>query len=573
MPNSLRSQPPTVIRCVSGTLASLLLLASPAAVLAHGGHGGHEFQGASQASSATNSIQVDAQTAKRLGIKVEPAKRQRLAVGVKTTGQIETLPNQKVEVNTPISKAKVVELLVEPGAVVKKGQPVAVLTSPDLVELRVNSQEKLAESQADLQQAQADLQLAQQNYEKYQQIAAAEIAEAQSLVGFAQEKYDKDQQLTDSGALPRRNALESQTQLAQAKAELTKASSRRDVIDAENKLKRAQSAVEVAKKHIQLSNATYQTRLQQLGNRANAKGLVTVTAPIAGKVADREATLGQSFEDAGGKLMTIVNDNKVFATANIYEKDLSQVKTGQQVSIKVASVPNRTFNGRIAVIGSVVEGETRVVAVKAEIDNSGGVLKPGMFAELEVLTDQTSTATLAIPSSAVVEGNGKKQVYVQNGNAYQAVEVSLGQTSGDTVEVKTGLFEGDMIVTQRAPQLYAQSLRGGSPQGEQKSNTSSPSSPSSSSSPSSPVPWWMVAGGGGAIAFGTALCAIATVAFMAGTFWSKRRSKSQFVSVDSSKFDTPVYDTEFYHNNSKSPALSGSTTTVKEHEDTHHPES
>ncbi|BAZ21307.1 hypothetical protein NIES4073_21850 [Kalymmatonema gypsitolerans NIES-4073] len=498
MPNSLRSQPPTVIRCVSGTLASLLLLASPAAVLAHGGHGGHEFQGASEASSATNSIQVDAQTAKRLGIKVEPAKRQRLAVGVKTTGQIETLPNQKVEVNTPISKAKVVELLVEPGAVVKKGQPVAILTSPDLVELRVNSQEKLAESQADLQQAQADLKLAQQNYEKYQQIAAAEIAEAQSLVAFAQEKYDKDQQLTNSGALPRRNALESQTQLAQAKAELTKANSRRDVIDAENKLKRAQSAVEVAKKHIQLSNATYETRLQQLGNRANAKGLVTVTAPIAGKVADREATLGQSFEDAGGKLMTIVNDNKVFATANIYEKDLNKVRNGQRVGVKVASLPNRTFTGRIAVIGSVVEGETRVVPVKAEIDNSAGVLKPGMFAELEVLTDQTSAAILAIKSSAIVEANGKKQVYVQNGNAYQPVEVTLGQTSGDMVEVKTGLFEEDMIVTQRAPQLYAQSLRGGSSQEQEKSN--SPSSPSSPSSSSSPFPWWMVAGGGGAIA-------------------------------------------------------------------------
>ncbi|MBW4501539.1 MAG: efflux RND transporter periplasmic adaptor subunit [Scytonema hyalinum WJT4-NPBG1] len=537
MPNSLPSQPPTVIRCVSGTLASLLLLASPAAVFAHGGHGGHEFQGGSEASSATNSIQVDVQTAKRLGIKVEPAKRQRLAVGVKTTGQIETLPNQKVEVNTPISKAKVVELLVEPGAVVKKGQPVAVLTSPDLVELRVNSQEKLAESQADLQQAQADLQLAQQNYEKYQQIAAAEIAEAQSLVGFAQEKYDKDQQLADSGALPRRNALESQTQLAQAKAELTKASSRRDVIDAENKLKRAQSAVEVAKKHIQLSNATYQTRLQQLGNRANAKGLVTVTAPISGKVADREATLGQSFEDAGGKLMTIVNDNKVFATANIYEKDLSQVKTGQQVSIKVASVPNRTFNGRIAVIGSVVEGETRVVAVKAEIDNSGGVLKPGMFAELEVLTDQTSTATLAIPSSAVVEGNGKKQVYVQNGNAYQAVEVSLGQTSGDTVEVKTGLFEGDMIVTGRATQLYAQSLRGGSKQKDNE-HTEAPSQ-AETKTPSLPVPLWLVGVGGGS--------AIATIAFISGAFIAGRRPKHQpsaefaFLSEESSA-ESPAWD-------------------------------
>jgi cobalt-zinc-cadmium efflux system membrane fusion protein len=535
MPNSLRSQPPTAVRCVSGTLASLLLLASPAAVLAHGGHG-NEFQEGTQATGASSSIQVDAQTAKRLGIKVEPAKRQRLAVGVKTTGQIESLPSQKVEVTTPISKAKVVELLVEPGASVKKGQPVAVLTSPDLVELRVNSQEKLAESQADLQQAQADLRLAQQNYEKYQQIAAAEIAEAQSLVGFAQEKYDKDQQLADSGALPRRNALESQTQLAQAKAELTKASSRRDVIDAENKLKRAQSAVEVAKKHIQLSNATYETRLQQLGNRANAKGLVTVTAPIAGKVADREATLGQSFEDAGGKLMTIVNDNKVFATANIYEKDLSQVKTGQQVSIKVASVPNRTFNGRIAVIGSVVEGETRVVAVKAEIDNSGGVLKPGMFAELEVLTKQTSTATLAIPSSAVVEGNGKKQVYVQNGNAYQAVEVSLGQTSGDTVEVKTGLFEGDMIVTGRATQLYAQSLRGGSKQKDNE-HTEAPSQ-AETKTPSLPVPLWLVGVGGGAIA---------TIAFISGAFIAGRRPKHQpsaefaFLSEESSA-ESPAWD-------------------------------
>ncbi|KAB8314357.1 efflux RND transporter periplasmic adaptor subunit [Tolypothrix campylonemoides VB511288] len=519
MLNSLRSQQLTAIRCVSGTLASLLLLANPSTVLAHGGHG-NEFQGGSKASQNTGSIQVDAQTAKRLGIKIEPVKRQQLAVGIKTTGQIETLPSQKVEVTTPISGAKVVELLVEPGAVVKKGQPVAVVTSPDLVELRVESQEKLAEGQADLQQAEADLRLAQQNYEKYQQIAAAEIAEAQSQVAFAQEKSDKDNQLADSGALPRRDALESQTQLAQAKAGLTKASSRRDVIDAENKLKRAQSAVEVAKKRINLSNATYQTRLQQLGNSANAKGLVTVTAPISGRVADREVTIGQSFEDAGGKLMTIVNDSRVYATANIYEKDLGKVKTGQRVSLKVASVPDRTFTGRIAVVGSVVEGETRVVPVKAEINNPGGVLKPGMFAELEVLTDQTSTATLAIPSSAVVEANGKKQVYVQNGNAFQATEVTLGQTSGDIVEVKTGLFEGDSIVTQRAPQLYAQSLRGGSSAKEDE-HTETPQASSQApeaKTPNLPVPLWLVGAGGGA--------ALATFAFMAGA-WSGRRTKSQ----------------------------------------------
>ncbi|XWK91701.1 MAG: efflux RND transporter periplasmic adaptor subunit (plasmid) [Phormidium sp.] len=557
--NSYHFQRSTPRLCVSGTILSLILLTAPTPVLAHAGHG-DEFQGGTEASQSTDSIQVDTETAKRLGIQVEPVKSQRLAVGIKTTGQIETLPSKQVEVTTPISETKVVELLVQPGASVTAGQPVAVLSSSGLVELRVTSQEKLAEGEADLQQAQADLNLARQNYQRFSQIAAAEIADARSKLAFAQEKYDKDQQLAQAGALPRRQALESQTQLIQAKADLTKANSRREVIEAEAQLKRAQSAVQVAQSRIRLSNATYQTRLQQLGTRANDKGLVTVTAPIAGKVADREVTLGQSFEDAGGKLMTIVNDSRVFATANIYEKDLDKVKTGQAVSVKVASVPNRTFNGQIATIGSVVEGETRIVPVKAELDNPGGVLKPGMFAELEVLTSRTPNAILAIPSSAVVEANGRKTVYVQNGNAYQAVEVTLGQTSGDMVEVKSGLFEGDLIVTQRATQLYAQSLRGGSkaPEGEHKESEAkqAPSPTTNSAKNIGQLPWWLVLPVGGAIASGI---------FFAG-IWAGRRQR-RVLPASGLESSTSIYEPEFHLNNSKQPTLSRSTLLVGEHED------
>lgn len=218
--------------------------------------------------------------------------------------------------------------------------------------------------------------------------------------------------------------------------------------------------------------------------------------------------------------MTIVNDSQVFATANIYEKDLDKVKMGQQVNVKVPSLSNRTFTGGIAVIGSVVEGETRVVPVKAQLDNSNRVLKPGMFAELEVLIDQTPTAILAIPSASVVEASGKKLVYLQNGNAYQAVEVTLGQTSGYIVQVKSGLFEGDLIVTQRAPQLYAQSLRGGSKTTETKHKEAT-SQATAAKTPGFPVPWWLIGTAGGG--------AIATVAFMAGAFWSNRRTPNQVV--------------------------------------------
>jgi cobalt-zinc-cadmium efflux system membrane fusion protein len=172
MSNSSLSQPPAPLRCWSGAILSLILLTAPAAVLAHGGHG-DEFHGGGETSQASDSIQVDVETAKRLGIKVESVKRQQLAIGIKTTGQIETLPNKKVEVSTPIP-GKVVELLVEPGASVKAGQPVAVVAAPDLVELRVNSQEKQVEGEADLQKAQADLNLARANLEQQRQIAAAE---------------------------------------------------------------------------------------------------------------------------------------------------------------------------------------------------------------------------------------------------------------------------------------------------------------------------------------------------------------------------------------------------------------
>ncbi|HAX77013.1 MAG TPA: efflux RND transporter periplasmic adaptor subunit, partial [Cyanobacteria bacterium UBA11372] len=412
-------------------------------------------------------------------------------------------------------------------------------------------------------------------------ISEAEIAKAKTELAVAQEQYDRDRELVAQGALPRRQMLESgahlaeakaslakalgrpeviqaetevkraevdlpwrdlresETKLAEAKALLTKALSRREVLEAEAELKRSTSAVEVAKSRLNLSNETYQTRLEQLGTRANNKGMVTITAPISGKVADREVSLVQSFQDAGGKLMTIVNDSRVFATANIYEKDLGKVKIGHKVSVNVASLPNQTFKGTITVIGSVVEGQTRVVPVKAELENAGGVLKPGMFADLEVLTDTTNNAILAIPNSAIIDANGKKIVYIQNGNAYQPVELNLGQTSGDMVEVKTGLFEGDLIVTQRATQLYAQSLRGGSKAGEQVSRGAGEQVSRGAgekrviSSSQNGLPWWSFIAIGGAIASAT---------FWAGTVWASRKTKQNPVAIAYIESDIPTYE-------------------------------
>ena len=215
------TQCPAIINSFSGSLFSLILLISPAAVFAHAGHG-NEFHHSAEAPQTPAAISVDAETAKRLGIKVSPAARKRLDIGIKTTGQIETLPNQKVEVTAPVA-GKVVELLVKPGDKVSKGQPVAVLSSSELGQLRVESLSKRAEAEADLQQAEGDLKLARENYDRQVQISAAEIAQAQTQLTAVTKQYQREQELVNKRSVVQAAKENYQRQVEIAQAEIARA--------------------------------------------------------------------------------------------------------------------------------------------------------------------------------------------------------------------------------------------------------------------------------------------------------------------------------------------------------------
>jgi cobalt-zinc-cadmium efflux system membrane fusion protein len=505
---------------IYGILFGTFPLAFPVGVLAGAGHShGNEFRDGSGANPEATSVTVDPKTARELQIQTETVRRQRLATSIGVTGQIEVPPDRQVEIANPIP-GKVTELLVKPGDRVEKGQSVAILTSPELVRSRVDALEQKAIARSELARARADLKLARENYsrtrsifkaaaiaegtkltnvdsslfqsdsvlavardnyERQKQSARAEIESAEIELSVAREQYERDRELAENGAIPTRQMRESQAKYATAQAKLIQARSHPNLLQAESTLKQAEldfrkelaaarsevnralAAVEAAEEKLRLSDAAYRTRLAQLGITENDRGAVTIMTPIAGRVADRSVTLGHSFEDAGEKLMTIANDDRVLVTANLPEKDSARVKTGQAVRVKVNGLPGTIFRGTISVIGAGVRGDSRVIPVQAEIANPRGQLKPGMFAELEILTDEKSAEVIAVPESAIVEANRKNLVYVENGNAYTAIEVTLGQTYGDLVEVKTGLFAGDMVVTRRAPQLYAQSLKGDSP--------------------------------------------------------------------------------------------------------------
>ena len=493
-------------------ILSLILLSNPAIALAHAGHG-DEFKG--DAATQSTGVTVDDEVAKSLGIKVEPVKQQPLRFGIQTTGQIETLPNQQVKVTTPI-KGTIVRLLVEPGALVKAGQPVAILSSPEIADLRVNALEKQAEASGNILNAETSLRLAKQNLERQRLVVGADIRQAQTELNLDRERYERDKELLEKGAISRRQLQESEAKFAAARASLAKAESSLPLLEAQAQLERAEADVQVSATRVELSTAAYSARLNQLEASANSNGTITIAAPIDGVVSDREATVGESVEEAGRPLMTIVNDERVLASANIYEKDISKIRIGQPVQVKIAGQPSNTaFQGKVTVIGSAVEGQTRTVAVKAEIGNVKGQLKAGMFTNIEILTDNASVSTLAIPATSVVEANGKQLVFVQNGKSYQPVDVTFGRTSGELVEVKSGLFEGDLIVTQRANQLYAQSLRGDNKPKDENVD----SVVSAPNSANGQIAWWAIILAGG----------IGGGAIVAAAFWLGRRSGTKMV--------------------------------------------
>ena len=132
-----------------------------------------------------------------------------------------------------------------------------------------------------------------------------------------------------------------------------------------------------------------------------------------------------------------------------------------------------------------------------------------MFANLEILTGEGKTSAVVIPQSAVVNTPDQKTlVFLENGDAFQPVEVSLGKQAAGFVEVLRGLFPGDRVVTQRAPQLYAESLKNPTA-GDHSHEAETPST----SGDSNPLTQYWIYPAAGVLALGM---------FWAGVTWSRR---------------------------------------------------
>lgn len=184
-----------------------------------------------------------------------------------------------------------------------------------------------------------------------------------------------------------------------------------------------------------------------IANRSNADqqyGYSVITSPVDGVVANKTATIGQVVSP-GIALMTVQDIDQIYAVINVEQKNLSLVKLGQTAQVTVDTYPGKTFTGIVEVINPEAGSLNRMFRTKIRIDNTSGNLKPGMFANVQLLTGN-SVKVLTVPQSAVVQKQGLYYVFtIQNGKAARK-QIEIGEVTGNTIEVKSGLESGEQVI-------------------------------------------------------------------------------------------------------------------------------
>ena len=167
--------------------------------------------------------------------------------------------------------------------------------------------------------------------------------------------------------------------------------------------------------------------------------------PVNGIVLEKKALEGMRFMP-GEMLYQIADLSSVWVIADVFEQDIALVKTGAKARVKINAYPDKLFEGVITYVYPTLNPATRTVPVRLEIDNPGGLLKPAMFAQVEI-TVADRGKVLTVPVSAVIDSGTRHIALVQLAEGrFEPRAVSLGKRSDNYVEVLNGVAEGEQVV-------------------------------------------------------------------------------------------------------------------------------
>jgi len=186
--------------------------------------------------------------------------------------------------------------------------------------------------------------------------------------------------------------------------------------------------------------------LQALQHEGKPRRLLTYRSAANGVVVQKPGVQGMRFMP-GEVLFEIADLSSVWVLADVSEQDVGLVRVGQDAKLQIVAYPDKAVSGKVVFVYPTIDPETRTAKVRIELANADGLLKPAMFANVELMSSHASGKVLAVPESAVLDSGASQVALVRRGEGlFEPRKVELGMRADGYIEVTEGLAAGEEVV-------------------------------------------------------------------------------------------------------------------------------
>lgn len=373
---------------------------------AHAEGDGHDH-GAEGEDAHAGEVTLTEEAIERYGVKVEPARMWVLRPTILAPARVAFNTETMAHVGSPLP-GRAMDIKVRRGEQVKTGQDLVVVESPELGEAQAEYFEKRVAAQS--------------------AVPAVELAKV--AWDRAKDLHEKSQGI-------------SLTEVQRREAEYK-------VMVASQKT--AEAAVIGAENRLHLLGMT-QDSLGALATTGEIAPRYTIRAPIAGQVVEREVTLGELVGPDRESLMVLADTRTLWVLADVPEAHLQEVAVGAKSWITIGTVTGRKLEGQVAFVSPLVDPTTRTAEVRIEVSAVELALKPGMFAQVEIVATpsdgQEPEPIVAVPDDAVQTVANVTSIFAPvegEPNTFRRRTVTVGKPVGGLVPVYSGLVDGEQLV-------------------------------------------------------------------------------------------------------------------------------
>lgn len=369
-------------------------------------------------SSGPKQITLDVEQEKNANIQKETLTQKVIQLSITIPAQFKAMNKYLDRIYAPID-GKVVNVYVEPGKVVKKGQALIEIKSDDIGQIQLEFLDKYIDAMSNINQMKAQCNLSKQT-------------------------YNREKLLFSEGISSRAEYQVAQAQMLKDKANL-------DALKAQRK-----ALVQVYAQRVALYGGNESTIARAISTK-RIYPFITMRANKNGVILERKVNPGEVI-DQNKELFDLADLSTIWLVGYAFEKDAALLKIGQTVVGILEENNGQTVDGKLSYVASILDPDRKTLEVRADIPNKDFSIKPNMYAEMDVNIGTVNT--LAVPNTAIQKYGDYNFAYVEvKPHVYEERKVELGQHNDKYTEVKSGLKIGEKVVSNGGFALLGESIK------------------------------------------------------------------------------------------------------------------